>query len=242
MTTEYTVGKNVSPLMIVGGNSLTFSNNGINWNQVSTNIPLTTINTLEYNGTMYVAGGTNVLHSIAYSENGTTWYGVSNTVLAGCNAIKYAGYGSRGASMFIALGDASNGNAIAYSSEGINWTGIGTSMFGGNTLTVRGQAIEYNGKYWMAGASNGATHPLVLSINGTSWTTVNTTANSIYEIMWNGAQWVIAGNTNAGAGFIAFSNNEIGTSWTTANSHIGTRVTGLAYNGGRMVENDSRKM
>jgi autotransporter adhesin len=74
MTTIYTIGKNVRPTLIVGGNSLTFSNNGINWYQSTTNIPLTAINTLEYNGTIYVAGGSGTTESIAYSDNGTTWY------------------------------------------------------------------------------------------------------------------------------------------------------------------------
>lgn len=230
MTTEYTVGKNVSPGLIVGGNSLTFSNNGINWYQSPTDIPLTTINALEYNGTIYVAGGTNASHSIAYSDNGTTWYGAGNSIFGTCNAVKWGGYGPRGGRMFVAAG--TNGNSLAYSLDGTHWSGLGTAMFGG---TPAGQTITYNGEFWLAGAS-GATYSLARSITGISgWTSIDISANSIYDILWNGSQWVIAGNTTAGAGFIAFSTNDYATAFTVASCPINTRVTGLAYNGGRMV-------
>jgi hypothetical protein len=235
MTTIYTIGKNVRPTLIVGGNSLTFSNNGINWYQSATNISLSNINTLEYNGTVYVAGGTGTSDSLAYSDNGTTWYSGGNTITT-CNEVKWGGYGPRGASMFLATGSASNGNSMAYSLGGLHWTGLGNAMFGGNTATVQGQAIEYNGQYWLAGASNGAQHNLARSVTGTTnWIGIDTSANSIYDILWNGCQWIIAGNTTAGAGYIAFSTNDLATAFTVVTSPINTRVTGLAYNGGRTV-------
>jgi len=238
MTTTYTVGKNVSPSFIVGGNSLTFSNNGINWYQSPTNIQLTTINTMEYNGSIYVAGGQGASDSIAYSDNGTTWYSYGTPTLATCNHIKWGGYGPRGASMFVAVGSATNGNSMAYSLGGLHWTGLGNAMFGGSTATVQGQAIEWNGQFWLAGASNGAQYALSRSATGTSgWIgiDISTIANSIYDIIWNGCQWIIAGNTTAGAGFIAFSTNDIATAFTVATCPINTRVTGLAYNGSRTV-------
>jgi hypothetical protein len=122
MTTTYTIGKNVSPQFIVGGNSLTFSNNGINWYQSATNISLSNINTLEYNGTVYVAGGSGTTDSLAYSDNGTTWYSGGNTITI-CNEVKWGGYGPRGASLFLAVGSATNGNSMAYSLGGLHWIG-----------------------------------------------------------------------------------------------------------------------
>jgi hypothetical protein len=224
----YTVGKNVVPRFIVGGNSLSFSNNGVNWYDASTNIPLTTINDLEYNGFVYVAGGSNANHSFAYSENGTDWFSGGNTAMTTCNAVRW------GNGRFMAVGSG-GGNAIAYSVGGLHWTGIGTSMFGG---TPAGQTIEWNGSFWLAGASGTTTYKLARSIDGSNgWVGVdisNTAANSIYQVMWNGSQWIIGGNTNAGAGMIAYSTNA--SVWTAvASCPIGTRVTGLAYNGNRIV-------
>jgi hypothetical protein len=228
-TTHYTVGKNVVPRFIVGGSSLTFSNNGINWYDASTNIPLTTINDIEYNGCVYVAGGSNVSHAFAYSENGTDWYSGGNTAMTLCNAVRWGGYRQT----FMAVG--SGGNAIAYSLGGLHWTGLGTAMFGGTPV---GQTIEWNGLFWLAGASNGSTYKLARSLDGSNgWVGIdisNTAANSIYQVMWNGSQWIIGGNTNAGAGLIAYSSNA--SSWTAVTScPITTRVTGIAYNGNRMV-------
>jgi hypothetical protein len=212
----------------VGGNSLTFSNNGINWYDASTNIPLTTIYDLEYNGTIYVAGGTNASHAFAYSENGTDWYSGGNTTMTTCYAIRW------GKQMFMAVGGG-NGNTIAYSIGGLHWTGLGTTMFGAGTPV--GQSIEFNGNYWLAAASGSTTYKLARSTTDVSWVGVdisNTAANSIYQVMWNGAQWVIGGNTNAGAGLIAYSSNA--ETWTAvASCPIGTRVTGIAYNGNRVV-------
>jgi hypothetical protein len=238
MTSVYTIDKNLQTRYIVGGNSLTFSNNGINWNQSATNISLTTINTLEWNGTIYVAGGQGPTDSMVYSDNGIIWYTLGTPVLATCNHVKWGGYGPRGGSMFVAVGSATSGNSIAYSLGGLYWIGLGNAMFGGNLATVQGQAVEYNGQYWLAGASNGATYKLCRSFTGTtSWTNIDISniANSIYTIMWNGAQWVIGGNTTAGAGMIAYSNNDNATSWTTVTCPINTRVTGIAYDGGRTV-------
>lgn len=135
--------------------------------------------------------------------------------------------------MFVAAG--SGGNAIAYSVGGLHWTGVGTAMFGG---TPTGETVEWNGSMWLAGASNGATYKLARSTDGSGgWTGIdisNTAANSIYQVMWNGSQWIIGGNTNAGAGLIAYSSN--GSAWTAVTScPITTRVTGIAYNGNRVV-------
>jgi hypothetical protein len=238
MTTGYTIDKNLQTRYIVGGNSLTYSNNGINWDYSPSNMPLTAINTLEWNGTMYVAGGVGPTDSMAYSDNGTEWYTYGSPTIATVDCVKWSGYGTRGGSMFVATGTATNGNSMAYSLGGLHWTGLGNAMFGGNIATVHGQCVEWNGIYWMAGASNGATYKLARSFTGTTgWVGIDISniANSIFTIMWNGCQWVIGGNTTAGAGMIAFSNNDKGTSWTVATCPITTRVTGLAYNGGRTV-------
>lgn len=239
MTTTYTVGKNMKPGLIVGGNSLTYSNNGINWFQSNTNISLTTINALEYNGTIYVAGGAGASDSMAYSENGTAWFSYGTPTLAVCNAIKWGGYGPRGGSMFVATGAATNGNSLAYSLGGLHLTGLGNAMFGGSLGTVNGRAIEYNGLYWLAGSSGGATYALARSITGTSeWVGIdisNITA-SVFDILWQGSQWIIAGQSTGNTGVIAFSTNDAATAWTVVTApRIGTRVTGLAYNGGRIV-------
>ena len=226
MTTNYTIGKNAQHRFWVGGNALAYSANGINW---LTTTALTQINALEYNGTIFVSGTTN---SLAYSEDGTTWFSAGNAVLTSTAAIHSAGYGPRGSTIFVAAGTQPSGNTLAYSYDGINWTGLGNSMFGGDSS---GTAIEWNGQYWLAAAVDGSNN-LARSIAGTSgWTGIDVSYN-IHAIIWNGSQWLIGGNTSAGAGVIAFSTSDDATAWTTsASCPIDSRVTGLAYNGGRTV-------
>jgi hypothetical protein len=242
MTTNYTIGKNVHHRFLIGGNALAYSNNGISWITNSTSIQLTQINALEYNGTIFVAGGTNNTHSFEYSEDGTTWFGSGNTQLTIVNAIRSAGYGPRGSTIFVAAGTqptTPNGNTLAYSNDGINWTGLGNAMFGGNSQVVSGTAIEWNGQYWLAAAQGSATYDLARSVTGINgWTgiSVSAFAANIYAILWNGSQWLIGGNTGAGAGVIAFSTSDDASTWTTsASCPINTRVTGIAYNGSRTV-------
>jgi len=239
MTTNYTIGKNAKHRFLVGGNALAYSNNGINWLTTSSSIQLTQINAIEYNGTMFVAGGT---HSLEYSEDGTTWFNAGNTVLTSTFAIHSAGYSQRGSTIFVAAGTQpaiANGNTLAYSNDGIHWTGLGNAMFGGNSQVVSGTAIEWNGQYWLAAAQGSATYDLARSVTGINgWTgiSVSAFAANIYAIMWNGSQWIIAGNTASNTGVIAFSTSDDATTWTTsASCPINTRVTGLAYNGNRTV-------
>jgi hypothetical protein len=238
MTTNYTIGKNNQHRFWVGGNALAYGANGINWLTTTTAIPLTQINALEYSGTIFVSGGTD---SLAYSEDGTTWFGAGNTIITSTVAIRSAGYGPRGSTLFVAAGTqpaVPSGNTLAYSYDGIHWTGLGNAMFGGNSQLVSGTAIEWNGQYWLAAASAG-TNDLARSVTGTSgWTGINVSsfAANIYAIMWNGCQWIIGGRTAGGAGVIAYSTSDDATAWTTvATCPINTRVTGLAYNGGRTV-------
>lgn len=240
MTTNYTIGKNNMHRFWVGGNALAYGTNGINWLTTTTAIPLTQINSFEYSGTIFVAGGTNNTDSVAYSEDGATWFGAGNTALTNTAAIRCAGYGPRGSTLFVAGGTqpaVAGGNTLAYSYDGIHWSGLGNAMFGGNSQLVGGTAVEWNGQYWLAAASGG-TNDLARSVTGTSgWTGISISgfAANIYAIMWNGCQWIIGGNTAAGAGVIAYSTSDDATAWTVATCPINTRVTGLAYNGGRTV-------
>jgi hypothetical protein len=220
MTAVYTVGKNEHPRFLAGGNSLSYSNNGIDWYQTTTDISLTNINALEYNGYVYVAGGS----GIAYSDNATTWSN-STSPLSSINAIKWAGYGPRGGSLFVAGGASTGGNAMAYSASGINWTSVQSPF-------TQCYTLEWNGSFWLAGGTGNA---LAYSLTGASnWTAIDLSA-SIYKVMWNGSHWLIGGNTSAGAGYIAYSTNDNATAWTRVTSPIATRVTGLAYNGSRTV-------
>ena len=236
VSTAYTIGKNQTQKWLAGGsggNVLAFSNNGIDWYDVSMTI-LTSINSFEFNGAVYVAGGQGTGNSIAYSENGMEWFGGTSGVLTTCNALKCIGSGSRGDKIFIGVGDATTGNSIAYSRGGVNWTGIG-NPFGGTAAV--GRALEWNGLHYMAGASFGtAGNALCRSTNGLDWTPINVTAyiTSVYALIWTGSQWLMGGVNSAGV--IAYSTNDLGTAWTTVTTpHIGTRITGLAFNGSRIV-------
>lgn len=238
-STSYSIDKNNSQKWLAGGNGgnvLAFSNNGIDWYDVSMTV-LTSINSFEYNGAIYVAGGEGTGNTIAYSENGLVWYGGNSSAssLTTCNALKCIGSGSRGDRIFIGVGDATTGNSIAYSRGGVNWTGIG-NPFGGTSAV--GRTIEWNGVYYLAGASFATPgNALCRSTTGINWTPIDVSGyiSSVYALMWSGSQWIMGGNTG-GTGILAYSTNDLGTAWTTVtNPQINSRITSIAFNGSRMV-------
>ena len=83
-----------------------------------------------------VGNGTN---SIAYSNDGITWTGVTLK-----NIFSTIGFGvAWNGIMWVAVGQGTH--SIAYSYDGITWTGLGTSIF-----STRGTGVAWNGKMWVA--------------------------------------------------------------------------------------------
>ena len=106
-----------------------YSSNGLTW--TASPYPRALINgsnRITYNNNLWIAGATGgEANSIAYSTDGLSWTGLSNTPFAGnVNSIKYSSYYN----MWIAGGSLYNGNNLAYSTNGVNWTGLGSAAGG----------------------------------------------------------------------------------------------------------------
>jgi len=168
-------------------------------------------------GTLWVGVGSGT-NTIAYSNNGTTWTGIT-----GYNI--FSDYGYRVAwngTMWVAVGKGST-HTIAYSSDGLTWTGLGNTIF-----SLEGIDVAWNGTLWIA-VGNGTTNKIAYSNNGTTWTGLGADIFLIAEgVAWNGTMWVAVGYDFSNT--IAYSSN--GTTWTGLGKDIFTnRGRNVAWNG-----------
>jgi hypothetical protein len=149
-------------LWVSGGDGgIATSVNGTSWT-LSPNCPLYQVNSVAYNGYIWVAVGKGNNHSIATSVDGATWFIANvntNPLSFSASAIAW------NRSLWVAVGYSST-DTIATSVDGVNWTGRGnTSFLSGGTMVV------YTGTQWIAGGNG--TNPLVTSTDGITWTPIN---------------------------------------------------------------------
>jgi hypothetical protein len=154
------IGTNGS-MWIIGGYShinsaiMAYSNDGLNWTSININgIFGNHVYEIVYNGTIWVAGGIGPT-SIAFSNDGITWYPTANNLLTTvCIAIAWNG------SLWVAVGDGTN--FIIYSNDGVTWTASS------ETLTDQGipREITWNGSMWIIITDIGY---IKYSINGNIW-------------------------------------------------------------------------
>jgi len=230
------VYENLSIAVSKLGNSISISFDGSNW-KPSSNGPFTEgqINTIAWNGSYWVIGGSGYLNSspvIAHSSNGYDW-GTSDThpfVYGSCFGLAWNG------SYWVAVGDVTGGatpNTIAVSSDANIWSRATNNPYAsGSEKGARG--IAWNGSYWVV-VGKGNTpfdiNAINVSSDGLNWTPATNnpfTNNMAQGIAWNGSYWVAVGN---GTTTIAISSN--GYNWTAAtnNPFSGGFGTGIAWNG-----------
>ena len=191
------------------GTAIGYSTNGIAWtflSQVSTVANRANIDTLAWNGTIWVAGtvpaGPPVgaedpyYPTIIYSYDGITWYrSASAFALLNGNVFSIAW----GLNKFIAVGssyDTTNTQfqSVIESPDGINWTRIESlTDFSGAASTC----IRNNGSVWIMLDLNGVGQPPVqYSLdNGLTWQeSVSATAliPGANQAAWNGRIWSVA--------------------------------------------------
>ena len=174
--------------------SISYSSDGINWNQNSTaNTILTQGNGVAWNGTMWVAVGKKATNgnNIAYSYDGIIWNidTNGNDIFGGTEC----GHGvAWNGTMWVAVGNkATNGNNIAYSYDGIIWN-IDTN--GNDIFSQYGYGVAWNGQMWVAVGR--FTNAIVYSYDGKTWypgSTANTILRQGLGIAWNGTMWVAVG-------------------------------------------------
>jgi hypothetical protein len=163
-----------------------------------------TINSIGWNGTVWVAGGFNsqssTAPSIAYSYDGNTWLAATQTALTNISVNRIAWNGS----MWLAVGNSSTSTTILYSYNGINWTAL-TTLDSGLTGGFVPNDVVWNGKFWcMIGESvvNNPNSVIATSTNGLNWTynqdpSISLTAlhyATTLKIAWNGNYFLASGD------------------------------------------------
>jgi hypothetical protein len=109
----------------------------LTWIGLGTSIFSISGNGVSYNGELWIAVGSGVNNTIAYSNDGLNWSGLGKTIFSTSGtAILYKN------KMWVATGQGTN--AIAYSLNGINWTNVV------NTPLTNGLSVGYNGHKWLA--------------------------------------------------------------------------------------------
>jgi hypothetical protein len=156
--------------------------------------------------------------SLVSRNNGLSWEDISLNTSPSVLA-------SNGREIIFA-NDASGNSVIAPLSQ-LNSADAFTSISFGSGLSALA-AIQWNGRYWLAGGTSASTGQIVRSYDGYNWLPVATglfSANDqCYGIAWNGTMWVISGKASAGGTILGYSVN--GISWTSASTTLG---------GGRVV-------
>lgn len=171
------VGKGVGSSVGYTIPSLLYSYNGINWTQVSGSIGIFNqgCTTIEWNGTIWLAGGygdVSPINSLAYSYDGFNWTGLGNSAIGSyCTSLKWNGqlfvattYGT----LFSAPG------SIITSPDGFTWTNRGY-YFGAPGTTpdpYRANGLGWNGRKWLVSGYGPKNQTMVSSRDGITWTSV----------------------------------------------------------------------
>jgi hypothetical protein len=119
---------------VVNKVTFVYSYEGTNWFPIYTTI-LTTIESIAWNGTMWIAVGAGTLYSMMYSYDGLNWIGIPNSYpLFPGGALGITWNGLR----WIVSGTGTGSDSLAYSVDGLNWIGLGkTIMTNGNGIGPR---------------------------------------------------------------------------------------------------------
>jgi hypothetical protein len=175
-------------------------------------------------------------YDIAYSYDGSNWFGATSNIFTGNNNISGQGYawgvGWNG-TMWVATGNGSN--TLAYSSDGRTWTGVASSPFPDYAWSV-----AWNGNVWVAtGGSDGTAEcSIAYSYDGMNWTAADTSSSLIFSyggfgVAWGGSYWVAVGG---GSNMFATSYDGINWAAQPSNAIFGDAgVQAIAYNGNLWV-------
>ena len=187
---------------------------------------------------LWVAIGTNgTTKYSAVSTTGTSWT-LSNNISAIFNSSGWCYSVSYGNNIFMATGysGTSGSSQVAISSDGLTWKTGGFPF----TTTSFGNSSYYGNGYWVVVGNSGlATNSTMYSTNvsiagnsSITWTTVGTTNNPAYSIIFNGSFWVIGTNNY----FLYRSANTFPNSgYTSIPSGYPQFVGPLGYNGNNIV-------
>ena len=203
-----------------GTNTLAYSNdNGLTW--IANGVTMFSIDgrCATWSGTRFVAGGTGVSNTLAYSNDGINWVGLGLIFSTKCSGICWNG------TRFVAVG--TGASTVYYSNDGITWVAASGTVFG-----TTGNAVAWNGTYFVAVGAG--TNSIIYSADGITWTGLGlifTTAG--YGIAWNGTRFVAVGDDTTNT--IQYSTTGI-SGWTGAGKTVFTTIGyGVAWNGTRFA-------
>lgn len=219
--------------MVAGGvqgkTTMAFTYDGLNWqaSQSGNNTLNNSCQSICWNGTLWVAGGSGTNCSLAYSSNGITWAPVtgSNSLSSLVHCVKWNGS--------IWLAGTEDTNSILYSYDGINWK----SALSANAISTAVLGLAWNGHMWLAAVTGMS--KLLYSYDGINWRAVlaapafETTGCAIF---WNGLIWVASGDKSGSKPTLAYSYD--GVTWTdsaSGTSALTSMVYGVSWNGSQWL-------
>ena len=189
------------------------------------NNTLTSMNTVKWNGSYWLAGGSGDPSqdpTLLTSPDGITWSdALANIELTSYNDLSWNGY------QWVVVGSNPNSSNILYTDATGAWNN------GINPFSIQGNAVTTNGRTWVAVGEGTITTKY--SYDGMNWQDVVgpqlSTANTV---VWNGNQF-LAGGSNGNNSNLIYSYDGINWSYvpvlTDPNTYIVEEVTSLLWDG-----------
>ena len=206
-----TVGSNINGL-----NSIKYSSNpNLIWSNATYPTGPTQMNTVKWNGTNWLAGGTGI-STLLSSPDGITWsYPNPLITMSSIQGLSWNGYN------WVAVGSNSSRSTIQYTDT----TGIWNNAI--NPFTIQGNDVTTNGHMWVA-AGQGAVS-LKYSYDALQWNDVGTPQlSTATAVLWNGSMFVAAGS-NGNLSNIMYSYN--GINWSYSQASLSNMATSLLWDG-----------
>jgi hypothetical protein len=206
-----------------GTNTIAYSEDGLLWRGLGTQIFTTYGFSATWNGSIWVACGAGS-NALAWSQDGITWTGLGTSIFSESRDVAWNG------SIWVAVGLGTF--RIAWSLDGKTWTGVSTAN-GGSLLSTSGYSVAWNGSTWAA-VGVGSTDFVISSTDGKVWYGQGTGSftTGIYKIIWIGVRWIVAGE---GGSFTIRYSTDLSTWSDPASNIFTTAAMGLAWNGTRIV-------
>jgi hypothetical protein len=201
-------------IYVAGGwgssNSLAYSNDGITWIGLGTNI-FSQVYCIHWTGNQFIAGGVRTtLAAVAHSSDGINWQ-LSNDITSLLTSISSITSSTSGNIIACGFRQGTNLNMIS-STDGINWSSISSTF----NLFIQTSSVYWTGTSFLVGGFSNST--IARSINGIDWTPIipGLFTNTCTGFVSNGSRIVAVGsNSTVGNSTIAYSDDD-GQTWTLA--------------------------
>ncbi len=164
------VAYNGSYFLAGGFNIIGKSTDGITWTEVSVSGQLGNVNSITWNGNIWVATGSNA-YPLGWSTDGETWNIPSQTLINSGSTVSYNG------TIFLAAGVGVY--KLVYSNDGVNWNPVNVS-----TTYIPGNITDmtWTGIYWIiTSTTNNKKDPKVAYTSDLINWNLATEANNLFK-------------------------------------------------------------